>query len=234
MKKIKKVATALAVRLIYFTWSVWNHFFYLPRIKFASKDVKRLLKRTPCILIANHTAHADGYLLPQVLPTKRLYTYVTRKWYDKPKLNWMFSNLRYIPIDLSSLDTEWLARGEEVIQNGGSILIFPEGKLCDIGTLGEFHPGALMLAKKCNVPVVPIALHGDYHAFCRKKIVIGDPVSLSLNERGRPSVILRREMEKCHDIMRDMLGIPPALPAPQEDEAENPVEERILVGTKTE
>ncbi len=228
MNKLKAACVAIGARLIYLTWTFWNRFYYLPRVKFASRDVKRLLKRTPCILIANHTAHADGYFLPQVLPGRRLYTYVTRKWYDKPKLNWMFSNLRYLPIDLTSMDTEWLARGEEVIAKGGSILIFPEGKLGEIGSLGEFHPGALMLARKCGVPVVPVALPGDYHAFCRKRVLVGEPVPLSLNDRGRPSLILRRESEKCHRVICDMLGILPSLPA--KEETPDTTEEPVLIG----
>ncbi len=208
MKKIKEVCLALFVRLTYFIWSVWNHIFYMPRIKYASRKAKKLMKRTPCILIANHTAHADGYFLPQALPKRRLYTYVTRKWYDKPKLNWMFSRLKYIPIDLTSMDTEWLARGEKVLADGGSILIFPEGKLCEVGTLGEFHPGALMLAKKTGVPVIPVALIGEYRPFRPKRMIVGEPIPLNLDERGRPSVILRRESEKCREVLREMLEIP--------------------------
>ncbi len=218
MKKIKSICLALSVRLIYATWGLWNRFFYLPRVRFASREVKRLVKRTPCILIANHTDHADGYFVPQVLPIKKLYTYVTRKWYDKPKLNWMFSNLKYIPIDLTSMDTEWLQKGLEVIEGGGSILIFPEGRLGEVGSLGEFHPGALMLARKANVPVVPVALPGDYHFFCGKRVLVGEPIALSLNDKGRPSVILRREGKRCHDVLASMLGIEeqPALPVSEQ------------------
>ncbi len=218
MKKFKKACVVAFVWLINIIWSIWNRLFYLPRVKYASKEVKKFLKKEPCIIIANHTAHADGYLLPQVLPGKNLHTYITRRWYDKPKLKWIFSNLKYIPIDPTSLDTTWLARGEEVIKAGGSILIFPEGKLGKVGSLEAFHPGALMLARRCNVPVVPVALHGDYHAFCRKRIEVGEPITLELNTPGRPNIILQREMNKCRTALSDMLGIeeakPEVIPAP--------------------
>ncbi len=226
MKKLRAVGLRLFVGLMFFIWKWWNHFYYLPQVKYASREVKRLMKRSPCILIANHTAHADGYFLPQIMPIRRLHTYVTRKWYDKPKLNWMFANARYIPIDLASMDTEWLARGEAILARGESILIFPEGKLGEIGSLGEFHPGALMLAKKTGVPVIPVALYDDYHAFCRKRVLVGDPISLSLTERGRPSVLLRRESEKCRAVLAEMLGIDEKAPTV----AEETHTENVLVG----
>ncbi len=229
MKKIKSICLSMFVWLMFFIWKYWNRFYYLTQVKYASRDVKKLIKKTPCILIANHTAHADGYVLPHALPARRLYTYVTRKWYDKPKLNWMFANAKYVPIDLTSMNTDWLERGEDLLARGNSVLIFPEGKLGEVGSLGEFHPGALMLAKKTGVPVIPVALFGDYHAFCRKRILVGDPLSLSLNDRGRPSVILRRETEKCHTAMREMLNLPPLVRADLDTE-EVPTEVKIPAG----
>jgi 1-acyl-sn-glycerol-3-phosphate acyltransferase len=193
--------------MVYALWSVWNHILFPPRIRYTDKRAKKLM-RGPCILIANHTAHTDGYYLPQILPGKHPYTYVTRKWYDKPRLHWMFSRLHYIPVNLADLDTEWLARGSEVLARGGRVIFFPEGKLVPQGGPDEFHPGFLMLAKKAGVPVIPVALCGEYRHFHRKQVLVGMPLELNLNERGRPSLIFRREAEKCRAVMAQMLGVP--------------------------
>ena len=216
MKKIGHIFLYVPVRIVYFFWGLWNRILYPPRIRFADRETKRLFRKTPAILIANHTAHTDGYYLPQTLGKRKLYTYVTRKWYDKRSIHWLFTRLPYIPVDLTGLDTEWLARGESVLRSGGSILIFPEGKLNACGTLGAFHPGALMLARKTGVPVIPVALVGEYRRFRRKTVLIGAPLALDLARRGRPSLILREETEKCRLALASMLGIPAPLPAADE------------------
>ncbi|MGN1206762.1 MAG: lysophospholipid acyltransferase family protein [Eubacteriales bacterium] len=216
MKAIGRFFRRLPARIIFSIWSLWNHILYPPRIRYPDRETKKAFRRTPCILIANHTEHTDGYFLPQMLKKRHLYTYVTRKWYDKKNLKWLFSNLPYLPIDLTSLDTEWLARGEEVLKAGGSILIFPEGKLVREDMLGAFHPGALMLARKTGVPVYPVALVGKYRKFRRKTVLVGRPLDLDLHRRGRPGQILREEAEKCREVLSGMLGLPyeSALPAP--------------------
>ncbi len=241
MKKIGSALLFLPVRLTYFLWMLLNRILYPPRIVFPSREVKRMMKRTPCILIANHTDHADGYFVPQMLPSRKLYTYVTRKWYDKPKLHWLFVHLRYIPIDQKNMDTEWLAKGKQVLERGGSILIFPEGQLVKDGTLGEFHPGALMLARTTDVPVIPLALVGQYRRFKRKTILVGEPLELRLKEKGRPGVILRRESEVCREKIAEMLGIslhiPDEAPAPKEDasvEGSPPTAEIAPIGAQEE
>lgn len=213
MKTIGHILLFVPVRIVYFFWGLWNRILYPPRIRFADRETKHLFRKTPAILIANHTAHTDGYYLPQTLKKRRLYTYVTRKWYDKRGIHWLFTRLRYIPIDLMGLDTEWLSRGEAVLAKGGSILIFPEGKLNPSGSLAPFHPGALMLARKTGVPVIPVALVGDYRRFHRKTVLIGAPLALDLARRGRPSLILREETEKCRRALASMLQLPVPLSA---------------------
>lgn len=234
MKKIGNALLYVPVKLVYFVWGLWNRILYPPRIRFADRETKRLFRKTPVILIANHTAHTDGYYLPQMLRRRRLYTYVTRKWYDKRGIHWIFTHLHYIPVDLSGLDTEWLARGEAVLRLGGSILIFPEGRLTDGAALGNFHPGALMLARKTGVPVLPVALVGPYRRFCAKTVLVGAPLELDLTRRGRPGLILREEAEKCRSVLSAMLGIPTEAPVlPAAEVAPAPAEEATLTNVIT-
>ena len=206
--KEKKPPFTFAVKFVYMIWGLAMRVIYPPKIEYRDESTKRLLKEEKCIIIANHTEHTDGYYIPQVLPSKKMYTYVTRKWYDKKKLNWLFRRLRYIPINLAEMDTEWLDKGKRVLDGGNSVMIFPEGKLSKNGRLDAFHPGFLMLARQTDVPIVPIVLLGKYKKFRRKRIIVGSPIETDLHEKGRPSVILRRQADLCHGIMAEMLGMP--------------------------
>ncbi len=48
----------------------------------------------------------------------------------------------------------------EMIRQGDSFVVFPEGHRTRDGRLGRFHPGAFRLADTAGVPVVPMALRG--------------------------------------------------------------------------
>jgi long-chain acyl-CoA synthetase len=48
----------------------------------------------------------------------------------------------------------------ELLENGFSVLIFPEGHHTDTGEIDRFRPGIGMIASRLDVPVVPVRLEG--------------------------------------------------------------------------
>jgi len=48
----------------------------------------------------------------------------------------------------------------ELVEQGFSVLIFPEGHHTDTGAIDRFLPGIGMIASRLDVPVVPIRLEG--------------------------------------------------------------------------
>jgi long-chain acyl-CoA synthetase len=47
-----------------------------------------------------------------------------------------------------------------VLEDGFSVLIFPEGKRSSTGEIAAFRPGIGMIASRLGVPVVPVRLEG--------------------------------------------------------------------------
>ena len=43
---------------------------------------------------------------------------------------------------------------------GHSLLVYPEGTASPDGTIGAFKDGAFIIAVTCQVPVLPVAIHG--------------------------------------------------------------------------
>lgn len=61
--------------------------------------------------------------------------------------------------------------GKMWIDRGVSIAIFPEGTRSKTGELGRFNPGAFDLAKRNEVEVLPIVLHGTRTVFRPKSLL---------------------------------------------------------------
>ena len=199
------ISTGL-IHIVFWCWSLVNRILYRPHVTYDSAEVKKLMKDKPCILIANHTRHADGYVVPPVLKGRKIYVLITAKWYNKKKLNWIFRRLRYIPIDLTVMDNSWMEKAKQKMEEGYSILIFPEGKLSRDGNVDRFLPGFLMLARHTDAQIVPITIRGGYRAFHRQDIRVGNPIAYDAKQKGRPSQIFKTGAELCRNRIIEMLA----------------------------
>ena len=65
-----------------------------------------------------------------------------------------------------------LNKAAEHIAKGTSVLIFPEGTRSADGHLKDFKTGAIMLAIKAGVPVVPIGFNGTFSILPKGKLLI--------------------------------------------------------------
>jgi len=80
----------------------------------------------------------------------------------------------YIPVDrahgrkaLQSLD-----EAARRIAGGTSVAIFPEGTRSPDGRLGQFKAGAIVLAIKAGVPVVPVAIIGTHQVLPKGRLLV--------------------------------------------------------------
>lgn len=204
LKKTGHSILSVVIHIAYKIWTLFTWIIYRPKITYMEGADRKMLK-SPCILIANHTCHKDGSFVPQALHRIKMHVLVTSKWYDKKTINIFFKNLRYISVNLEEMDNSWIDKAKKVIENGESVLIFPEGKLSKDGTLLEFQPGFLMLARLTDAPVIPIAISGGYRKFHRQHILIGNRVDFDVHKAGRPSVIMKEGAAMYRQKMEDML-----------------------------
>lgn len=169
------------------TWTVY--FLFRPKVLYADKTLKKRLKGRACVFVGNHTHHFDGAFAPAVLWRYKPYILVKRQWYEKKRTGKMISWCRSIPINLDEADGSWFAAAEAVVDNGGTLMIFPEGGLSRDGEIHEFKPGAALLSAKKGVPIVPCAVYGTYSPVfgMRQRLLVGEPIESSCPENMRHS-----------------------------------------------
>ena len=190
---------------VFLIWTGLTWLQYRPKITYLPGAKPELL-RQPCIYIANHFCHRDGSFAAQALYRSKMYTVITRKWYDIKAANIFLRHLRYIPIDLKIMDSTWIPAAQEKMKKGFSILIFPEGTRNPVGQMGEFHAGFLMLAKFTDAPIIPLAIRGPYKLFHRQELLVGPPIEFDVHQKGRPSVIMREGALLCREQIETMLS----------------------------
>jgi len=116
------------------------------------------------VMVANHNSVVDIFVL------YRLFTHF--KWVSKienfrlPFIGWNMALNGYVPLRRGDRDSvvRMLARCEELLREGNSVMLFPEGTRSQTGVLKAFKPGAFELATRIGVPVLPIAISGTFAA----------------------------------------------------------------------
>jgi long-chain acyl-CoA synthetase len=134
----------------------------------------------PVIFAANHQSHLDGPIILQALPRRWRYRvapamakeffkahfypdqFTTRAWFTN-SLNYYLSAAFFNTFPLPQRETgtrQTLRYIGELVGEGYSILIFPEGRRTEAGEINRFQPGVGMIASRLDVPVVPVRLEG--------------------------------------------------------------------------
>jgi 1-acyl-sn-glycerol-3-phosphate acyltransferase len=152
------------------------------------KGFENLDSHRSYVFLSNHQGWFDIFTLLGKLR-------VQFRWLAKEELFKVFVLGRamraagYISIDRSNRKKamESLSLAAERVQNGTSIVIFPEGTRSPDGVLQEFKKGGFLLAIKSQQFIAPIAISGSYRVLPKRgnwmiqpgviDVTIGKPIS---------------------------------------------------------
>lgn len=142
----------------------WSKFIFAGvGIKTTVRGIENIPKDRAVIFAANHQSTMDipamfGYLPVQFrIMAKRILFMV-------PFLGWHLYLSGNIPIDRKNARQAFgsVFKASNLLKRGISILVFVEGTRSRDGKLHRFKRGSFTLARKLNVPVVPVAIQGSF------------------------------------------------------------------------
>lgn len=117
----------------------------------------------PVVFAANHQGYADIPLLLTQLD--RPHPLIAKKELEKIPLlrDWMTElNCVFIDRENARQAMDSLKKANELLNEGYSVCIFPEGTRSKGKDLGEFKSGTIRLATRAKVPIVPCCIEGSY------------------------------------------------------------------------
>lgn len=139
-------------------------FLMRPCLPIHKKNYRIPLKHQPCIIVCNHQSFLDIYLISAQAETN--ICLVSKAW--PYRVLFFFAPMMrlagYINIENADLEASE-ALCLQRLQEGASLVFFPEGRRTRDGTLGRFHAGAFVLACKAHVPVIPMIFYNSYDVF---------------------------------------------------------------------
>ncbi len=119
----------------------------------------------PAIFAANHHSHLDTPLMLTSIPEPwrhKIVVGAAADYFFSSKITSALSALAIgaIPIERTKVGRRSADLAAELLEDGWSLLLFPEGGRSPDGWGQPFRGGAAYLAQRCDVPVVPIHIEG--------------------------------------------------------------------------
>ena len=165
----------------------------------------------PVIFAANHQSHLDTPMILQALPPRWRYRLAPAMAKEFFKAHfypdqfgagaWVANSLNYylastffnaFPLPQRETGTRQTLRYiGDLMGEGYSLLIFPEGRRTENGEINRFQPGVGMIASRLDVPVVPVRIEGldrilhhswKFPSRGKGRVVFGQPMLLKGND----------------------------------------------------
>lgn len=113
----------------------------------------------PLLMVFNHLAWWDAPLGMAAVPFEA--TGIALKDLQRiPVTGQLLSLANVIWVDRGRYDREALRQALAVLEQGGILVIAPEGRMSVTGALERGKPGSVFIARKADVPILPIGLTG--------------------------------------------------------------------------
>lgn len=139
-----------------------------------------------CVFVANHQGAYDIFLICGYLGVE--IRWMLKKELEKiPFLGIGCRHAGYIYVDKSTRAAvrDTYCQAEKALENGASIMVFPEGARTFTGHMGAFKRGAFTLADELQLPVVPLTINGSFNVLPRMndgKFINRHPLSLTIHK----------------------------------------------------
>jgi 1-acyl-sn-glycerol-3-phosphate acyltransferase len=150
-------------------------FILFTKLKIRGKENLKYIKKSGVIFASNHASEMDPIMTPVTLtPFSSFFPmfyvsrgkdfYTTSGWRQKIYGGLFFALWGAYPAYSGKKDySKSLKYHIELLSNGKSLHIFPEGrKTKDGGIRDKIHGGAAYLSWRTNTPIVPVAIKGTF------------------------------------------------------------------------
>lgn len=180
---------------------------YHPRFRVVGKE--NIPSEGAFLICANHRGMADPlwivialrqHPLPRVM-AKAVLLHI-------PVLGWLLRAIGVIGVRRGESDLNAMKESLSTLKNGRSLLIFPEGTRIKNGKKSEPKAGALMLASRADVPILPVYIETVRRPFSPMRCIIGAPFRVT---DGQTKLTMEQRHRKTQELMQTIYQLGEAL-----------------------
>lgn len=166
----KKKKELFSRTIMYSTRLFFGMIFYTRKriINDSSEDFKK-----QAVIVANHQSMIDILIMLSLSPK---IVMVTNRWvWNSPVFGHVVRYAGFIPTQKGFENMGEALR--EKVDNGYSVVVFPEGTRSVDGEIKRFHKGAFMLAESLQLDVIPMVIYGTGQILNKRQMFYVKPGS---------------------------------------------------------
>ncbi len=153
---------------------------------FVSKRIINERKETfarPAIVIANHTSFLDILVMGML---NRKFIFLVKDWvYNSPVFGPVVRKAGFYSVSRGL--ENGLDHFREKINEGYSLVVFPEGTRSQSNQIRRFHKGAFYLAEQLKLDILPVIIHGTSEVLPKGDFIVNDgKITVKILDRISP------------------------------------------------
>lgn len=159
-----------------------------------------------CVFIANHQAIFDGFALLAYID--KPFGFIAKKEIQKiPLVNSWIKSIGSIYINRESPreSIKTIQDGVEKINQGSSMMIFPEGTRSLKSKMNPFKKGSMKLAIKSKALIVPITIDGTYNVLEVGKKVTGNEIKMVIHKPINVNLLSKQEEQDLGEYVQNVI-----------------------------
>ena len=147
--------------------------------------LERLDRSRSYVFASNHQSIYDIPILFASLPFQ-LRILAKESLGRIPFMGWHLQRTGHVLVDRSNPGAGVVRKMKRLVDEGHSLIVFPEGTRSTDGSVGRFKGGSFIIALQSGLPVVPISVIGSRHVMFRGDLMV---------RPGRVRVIVHEPIE---------------------------------------
>ena len=179
----------------------------------------------PFVLAPVHRSYVDTPIAACVTPRRLRFMGKDTLWRNRFS-GWALSALGGFPVTRGTADRQALQRCIAVLESGEPLVLFPEGERKSGPVVQPLFDGAVYVAVKAGVPIVPVGIGGSEGVMPKGKkllypkkvhVIVGAPIPPPVAPEGGRlprsamrdhSATLHAELQRLFDAAQTRAGIP--------------------------
>ena len=179
---------------------------FRPKIYYQNKKKQSRKIKGKAVVLSNHTSVWDFAMMLFLFPGRLLRCVVAEILYTRFALKPFLCMMGAIKVDRNTQDYSFIAKSVEILNKGGVIEIYPEGRLPDregdVPPL-PFKPSAVYIALESGAPIIPVYSNGKYFTKARMRALIGEPIDV--RDIYDESLSEKENIEKINTFLRERI-----------------------------
>lgn len=159
----------------------------VPRLmRFRPQGLDNIPTEGPFVIAANHIHALDPIMVAIIVPQHVSFMAKEEVMHSR-LLGWLVRQVGSFPVKRGKADIQAIRQALKVLAQGNVLGIFPEGTRSKTGEVQAAFAGAALLAARADVPIVPMALYGQYRLGGIFRANVGEPVRIASAIPGKPT-----------------------------------------------